>query len=428
MITIPDWPKVALWQGKREHNLNNMYKILDSLGNPEKKLPKTIHIAGTNGKGSSQAFLKSIFTAAGFKVHSYTSPHLVYFNERINLSGDCIGDDHLNELLARVKFSCEKLSIEPTFFEGTTAAALLAFSETLADILILETGIGGRVDPTNAIEEPIITLITPISYDHMEFLGGTIESIAQEKAGIIKTGVPCIISAQDKKVYDILLAKCEEFGAPSFCYEYDYGINILANEFDYLSQKYHLRFPKPSLLGDHQILNAAGAIATIMMVNDQFKITAEQITIGITNTVWPGRIQKIDPATYSHLAAENIQIYLDGAHNNGGAEVLANWMMQYLSEPTYLVIGMTRGRDPVSFCNFFRSIIKEGRTVTVKSEASAHSATYLAQEASKTGVVFKESDSLQAAIGELAALSVNQPVNIVIAGSLFLVADFLKLL
>lgn len=426
MVHIPTWPKVSLWSSEKKHNLDHMHRLLSKLGDPHKHLPKTIHIAGTNGKGSSQAFLKSIFTSAGLKVHSYTSPHLSEFNERINLAGNIISDDHLSQLLGKVKYASDSLGVEPSFFEGTTAAAFLAFAEVAADVLILETGVGGRLDPTNVLDDPIATLITPISYDHMEYLGGTLASIASEKAGIIKPGVPCIVSAQTEEVYDIITSKCEEMGAPCFCFEYDYGVNLLPDGFEYLSQKYRLSFPRPSLLGDHQILNAAGAIATVMMVNDQFKITSQQIIDGLLSTKWPGRIQKIDPAEYSHLAGSNIQVYIDGAHNTAGAKVLSDWAAN-LSEPVYMILGMTKNRDPIEFCSFFKDITQEGRAVTVSSEPSSYSGLILAPIASKIGIPFKSSNSLEEAIKELAALNGTRAANIIITGSLFLTADFLKL-
>jgi dihydrofolate synthase/folylpolyglutamate synthase len=428
MVHIPAWPKVSLWSLEKKHNLEHMHKLLSKLGDPHKNLPRTIHIAGTNGKGSSQAFLKSVFTAAGFKVHSYTSPHLIEFNERIDLAGKLISDDHLFELLDRVKYASDSLGIQPSFFEGTTVAAFLAFAEVEADVLILETGIGGRLDPTNVIENPIATLITPISYDHMEYLGGTLAKIASEKAGIIKPGTPCVVSAQTEEVYDIIVDKCEKIGAPCFCFEYDYGVNLLSDGFEYLSQKYRLKFPLPSLHGNHQILNAAGAIATIMMVNDEFKITSRQIVDGLLSAKWPGRIQKIEPAAYSHLAGNNIRIYIDGAHNAAGAQVLADWVQTCLSEPVYMILGMTKNRNPIEFCSFFNDVIEEGRAVAVTSEPSSYVASVLAPLASRSDIPFKSSNSLEEAIKELAALNDKKAANIIITGSLFLTADFLKLL
>ena len=222
MVNLPSWPPVAIWQKEKRSDLELAKTLLAALGSPHKKLPPTIHIAGTNGKGSTVAILKSIFETAGYKVHSYTSPHLLEFNERINLAGKNISDHHLFELLEQVRIKAEELNLEPGFFEGTTIAAFLAFASISADILILETGLGGRLDCTNVIESPILTIITPISFDHMEHLGNSLTKIAIEKAGIIKTGVPCVIGPQNDEVYKTLFDKCEELNSPAFAYEYDY--------------------------------------------------------------------------------------------------------------------------------------------------------------------------------------------------------------
>jgi dihydrofolate synthase/folylpolyglutamate synthase len=428
MVHILNWPKVSLWHQKREYNLDTMHSILSKLGDPHKLLPKTIHIAGTNGKGSSQAFLKSIFTCAGLKVHTYTSPHLIHFNERINLAGNDISDDHLFELLDRVRYASDSLGINPNPFEGLTAAAFLAFSEVPADILILETGLGGRYDATNVIEKPIATLITPISYDHTEYLGGSLSSIAGEKAGIMKTGVPCIVSAQLQEVYDVIEANSREMQSPCFCFEYDYGINLLPDGFEYLSQKYQLLFPRPSLIGDHQILNAASSIATIMMVNDQFKITGSQIAEGLIKAKWLGRIQKIQLEDYPEIAKDNnIDIYLDGAHNEAGAKALSDWVKTYLKKPVYMVLGMTKNRNPVEFYSFFKDLVEEGRSVEVLSEPLSHTGLSIELAMIKNDLPFKSSNSLEDAIKELIDLNQNKQGSIVITGSLFLIADFLKL-
>ncbi len=193
MVSLPDWPKISLWKKPRRTNLDAMLHILEQLDNPHQKLPPVIHVAGTNGKGSTIAMLASIFQKAGYKTDCYTSPHMLEFNERININGRPVSDAHLDDILTRTRLACKKIGIEPSFFEGTTAAAFLAFSESKSDILLLETGLGGRLDCTNVIEKPLATIITSISKDHTEVLGDNILQIASEKAGIIKKDVPCII-------------------------------------------------------------------------------------------------------------------------------------------------------------------------------------------------------------------------------------------
>ena len=426
MVNIPHWPAVPIWKIPGKLDLSSSFRLLESLGNPQNSLPPTIHVAGTNGKDSTVAMLKSIFMQAGYTVHTYTSPHLVEFNERINLNGKPISDDQLKFFLQRTKLAAEKENIQPTFFEGTTVAAFLAFAEIKADILLLETGLGGRLDCTNVISSPLATIITPISIDHTEFLGRDIKQIASEKAGIIKTNVPCIIGPQTPEVYETLLATCSEKNAPSFCYEYDYCEEKTDAGFKYLSQKYSLDLPPPNLLGDHQIQNAATAIATVMLVNKEFQITAPQITNGITQTIWPGRIEQVsDKKTNELTGCKDTKIYLDGAHNDSGALSLASWAAENLQGPVYLILGMTRKRNATTFCAYFKNIVQNGIAVGVESEPSSYSASILAKTASKSGIDFTYADSLQQAIDNIVAK--NKYVTIIITGSLFLVSDFLKL-
>jgi dihydrofolate synthase/folylpolyglutamate synthase len=426
MVNIPHWPTIPIWQIPRKPDLSTSIKLLDALDNPHKKLPPTIHIAGTNGKGSTVSMLKSIFMQSGYKVHSYTSPHLINFNERIKLADCSISDDHLYSILERVKAAADKLNLEPSFFEGTTAAAFLAFSESNADILLLETGMGGRLDCTNVIDNPLLTIITPISYDHMEFLGNDLLQIASEKAGIIKHNTPCVIGAQTSAVYKLLLDKCNKMQASSFCYEYDYGVQKTERGFRYISKKHNLDFPPPNLEGEHQILNATSVIAATMLINDKFRITTHQLTQGLVSTSWPGRLQLIEKEKTNALAGNNIKIYLDGAHNNAGALCLSNWASN-LKGKVYIILGMTRNRDVESFCTFFKDIVYQGAAVTVESEPSSYSASIVAKKASKTGIPFIEANSLQEAIKDISINNNEEPATIIITGSLFLIADFYKL-
>lgn len=429
MVNLPSWPPVAIWQKEKRSDLELAKTLLAALGSPHKKLPPTIHIAGTNGKGSTVAILKSIFETAGYKVHSYTSPHLLEFNERINLAGKNISDHHLFELLEQVRIKAEELNLEPGFFEGTTIAAFLAFASISADILILETGLGGRLDCTNVIESPILTIITPISFDHMEHLGNSLTKIAIEKAGIIKTGVPCVIGPQNDEVYKTLFDKCEELNSPAFAYEYDYIIEEKDNDLVYHSKKYSLVIPRPLfLLGKHQYLNLSSVIAGIMLVNDRFMISGKNIATGITHAKWAGRIEKIDPEKYSHLAAKNVQIYLDGAHNEAGAQVLASWIKEQFNIPVYLIIGMTRNRAVEKFCQHFHGIITEGRAVKILSEPSSYVPDTIVQKSQKYNINLRSSNSLSSAIKELAQLNTEKDSAIIITGSLFLLSDFYKLL
>ncbi len=426
-MLMPHWP-MPPWHKNIKYDLNNIIRLLEKLGSPHLKLPPVIHIAGTNGKGSSVALFKSIFEAAGLKAHSYTSPHLIEYNERIVLANEKISDNFLFEICEKTRLVSLSIGLEPTFFEGTTVAAFLAFSQTPADILILETGLGGRLDATNVVPKPLLTLITPISYDHIDVLGNTLSLIATEKAGIIKPEVPCLISCQTDEVYEILLTKCQEVGAPAFCYEYDFGLMPKNKEsFIYLSKTMNLEFPKPSLLGDHQLINAATVIAGIGLINKEFNITTSEISTGLKNTIWPARIQQIDPVKYQHLASNNIRIWVDGAHNNGGAQVLAHWLKDNLESPIYLILGMTKNRNIEDFCAFFRGLIAGGYGVRVISETSSYGAEILSTRANSAGINFCPAESLEEAIREINTLSRGN-ANIIVTGSLFLAADFFKLI
>lgn len=417
------------WRPDIKYDLENITRILETLDNPHLKLPPVIHIAGTNGKGSSVAMLKSIFRAAGYRVHAYTSPHLLEFNERIVLSGEKISDQYLFEVCERTRIACLDAGIQPTFFEGTTAAAFLAFSEVKADILILETGIGGRLDATNVVPNPLITLITPISYDHMEYLGATLSMIATEKAGIIKAGVPCVISCQVDEVYKTLLHRCEELNSPAFCYEYDYGLRKTDDGFLYQSNNSEHQFSKPSLRGDHQLVNAAAVIALVGLINRKFNITNSNIETGLQNIQWPARIQKIPYEKYSKLAGQHVQIWVDGAHNNTGAQVLASWIADNLSAPIYLILGMTKNRNIEEFCSYLKPLTSMGYGVRVLSEVMSYTGEVVSARAGSIGIECHPADSIEEAIRAITEHSRGQEkVNIIITGSLFLAADFLKLI
>jgi dihydrofolate synthase/folylpolyglutamate synthase len=427
-MQMPHWP-IPAWQHKVKYDLSNMTNLLESLGNPHLRLPPVIHIAGTNGKGSSVAILRSIFEAANYKVHVYTSPHLIEFNERIILAGEKISDSYLFDICERTRLVCNKAAIKPTFFEGTTAAAFLAFSEVAADILILETGMGGRLDSTNVVPQPLITLITPISFDHMAYLGSTLIKIAFEKSGIIKNNVPCVISCQTDEVYNILIDKCNEMNSPAFCYEYDFGINKLEDGFIYSTKTFSYQFLFPSLVGDHQLINAASAIAVISLINKRFAISNYHIEEGLQKAQWPARIQKIDSRKYSHLAGGHVNIWLDGAHNSAGAQVLANWAIDNLQAPIYLILGMTKNRNIEEFCSYFQTCVVQGYGVRVLSEACSYNAETLAERAGRCNIDFSPAYSLEDAIREISNNTQHQEeINIIITGSLYLAADFLKLI
>jgi dihydrofolate synthase/folylpolyglutamate synthase len=263
----------------------------------------------------------------------------------------------------------------------------------------------------------------------MEHLGNSLTKIATEKAGIIKKGVPCVIGPQTDEVYKILFDKCNGLNSSAFAYEYDYIIEEKDDDLIYHSKKYSLVIPRPLfLLGKHQYLNVSSTIAGITLINDRLMISGKNIATGIAEAKWPGRIEKIDAEKYSHLASRNVQIYLDGAHNEAGAKVLASWIKEQFNEPVYLIIGMTRNREVEKFCQHFHDLVIEGRAVKILSEPSSYVPDTIVQKSQKYNINLRSSDSLNSAVKELAQLSTQKESTIVITGSLFLLSDFYKLL
>jgi dihydrofolate synthase/folylpolyglutamate synthase len=414
MVHMPHWP-VPLWHHTR-YDLANLSRLLLCLGSPHLKVPPVIHVAGTNGKGSTIAYLSAIFKAAGYKVHSYTSPHLIHFNERIVLGNEKISDSYLWDICERTRLAAQHNQIDVRFFEGITAAAMLAFSETPADILLLETGMGGRLDATNIIPRPILTIITEISYDHMEYLGSTLEVIAMEKAGIIKPGIPCVISSQVDEVYRQLFIKCEAMRAEITAFSYDFGVKKENDGFYVLGLNHDdVKFSLPSLLGDHQIINAATVIAGVSKINNQYNISLEHIESALRKTFWPARLQKI--------ITKYGTVWLDGAHNSSGAFVLSAWARQELGNDVSLILGMTKNRNVVDFITPFKGIVNHVFCTQVLSEPSSYTSSKLTDLVREANFVSIDAESLENALRLAAAY----PAPVIVTGSLFLAADLLKL-
>ncbi|QXK92009.1 bifunctional folylpolyglutamate synthase/dihydrofolate synthase [Neoehrlichia mikurensis] len=426
MVHMPHWPK-PLGFRPSDLLLDRMIQILNNLGNPEKKLPPVIHVAGTNGKGSTIAFINSILRAAGLKVHVYTSPHLVDFNERIILNGEKICDGYLHEILEECREASKDIPL--TFFEGTTTAALLAFSRVDADIVLIETGMGGRLDATNVVY-PIVTIITSISLEHIESLGETLELIAIEKAGIMKHNTTCVIAPQESESVMTVLEKCAikkksiiYRGGIDWCCNKSDNMMVFSNNIETSS------FPMPGLLGDHQIINAGNAISTCSILSGKFnyKIDYDDITQGLSEVYWPARLEKIKKGVLFDMLPKLWSLFLDGAHNPAGAKVLSNWMKQQNNDEIYVICGMTRDKDTIAFLGYLKPFTKHLCSVCVKYEPRAQTAQEILQAALYLNMSVSTHDTLRSAVGKILSIgNQNSSVIILICGSLFLAGDVLS--
>ncbi len=367
-------------------------------------MPPVIHIAGTNGKGSTTAFCRSILEAAGYKVHTYTSPHLIKFNERIRLNGQLIEDDCLFETAQEVVKINGQQPI--AFFEITTAIAFLLFKRIPSDFVLLETGLGGRLDATNVIESPLASVITPISYDHQEFLGDALEGIALEKAGIIKPNCPVIISQQTNQVINVLKEQARLKHSPIHLYGEDWDLDILSP------------FPPPNLKGDHQRINAATAVKTIQTVTSANK---DAIAKGLISVEWPGRLQL--------LQKDPFEIWLDGAHNPAGAETLAHEIRKWGQDvPVIGIIGMKKRKDALEVLKILKPVLRKAYMIPIE-ESGKTGLSYSPMELSAiASSVNLPSEQALDYIHALSKIKNDYPISkCVTTGSLYLVGEVLIL-
>ncbi|MBN8531101.1 MAG: bifunctional folylpolyglutamate synthase/dihydrofolate synthase [Alphaproteobacteria bacterium] len=394
---------------KIDLSLDRLPRLLAALGNPERKLPPVVHVAGTNGKGSLIAYLRAIVEAAGYKAHVYTSPHLVRFHERIVVAGEEIGDAYLVNCLKRV-LGCWGES-EASFFESTTAAAFLAFAETPADVVLLETGMGGRLDATNVIEKPLLTAITPVALDHQEFLGDTLAAIAGEKAGILKTNVTCVVGPQEEEALRALKQKAAEKNAMLFIHGEDWRLE----NGHYRSALWDFVLPQPALAGGHQLRNAATAVACVEKMQG-FVISEEAIRQGIGAARWRARLQRLESAALLHLLPKGSEVFLDGGHNpQGGAAVAAHFAGRRIQ----LVCGMLEGKDAEGFLRCFAEITERFYAVLVP-DPKGKAPALLAETARRAGIgETRQAGSVAEAFKEMGERA-EGPVTVLIAGSLYL--------
>ena len=398
-------------------SLGRVLRLLAKLGRPQDRLPPVIHVAGTNGKGSVIAYLRAVFEAAGMAAHVYTSPHLVRFNERIRLAGRQIADAELVALFEE----CERANGGDviTFFEITTAAAMLGFSRAPADVLLLETGLGGRFDATNVVERPAMTVITPVSMDHMDFLGDTIRQIAAEKGAIQKQGVPSVVGPQLGQASKVILRQAEEAGAPSFAYGRDWRIRAQGEGFHYRSVRVALDLPAPGLAGRHQIYNAGTAVACIEQLK-QFEISDTAIREGLPAAEWPARMQPLTEGPLGALLPKNWELWLDGGHNPGAGAALAETVSRWKDKPLHLVVGMMRRKPAQNFLRPIAPWVKSLRGVAIPGHEECYSGGELAEAALEVEIpAAKAARDVESAIADILRAE-RKPARVLICGSLYL--------
>jgi dihydrofolate synthase / folylpolyglutamate synthase len=416
---------------KIDLSLDRMWRILERLGHPERALPPVIHVAGTNGKGSVIAFMRAILEAAGRSVHVYTSPHLVRFNERFRLGaaggGRLVEDADLAAALAECERANESAPI--TVFEMETAAALVLFARHPADMLLLEVGLGGRLDATNVIEHPRATVVTPISIDHVDYLGNDLEGIAREKAGIFKRGVPALAAPQPREALRVLEREAARLLAPLKIAGEDWIATEERGRLVYQDEHGLLDLPSPKLFGRHQFDNAGVAIATLRALPD-LKLPANAFEAGLANVAWPARLQRLSQGRLAALAPEGGELWLDGGHNPDGGRAVAAALAdleERVSRPLILIVGMLSTKDSGGFLRNFTGLARRVIAVPIQGQEKTLPAEAIADVARQAGMPADVSESIEAALAAIDGFEFDPPPRILITGSLYLAGEVLAL-
>lgn len=397
--------------------LDRMLKLLAILDHPERHLPPVIHIAGTNGKGSTQAMIRAGLEGAGKSVHAYTSPHLARFHERIRLAGDLISEEALTAVLDECYEANGAESI--TYFEITTIAALLAFSRTPADYTLLEVGLGGRLDSTNVVEKPALTVITPVSIDHTQFLGDTVEKIAAEKAGIIKRGVPCVVGKQGDEALEVIEAIANKLGAPLICQGQHWHVFEERGRLIFQDETGLLDLPLPALLGAHQIQNAGIAIASLRALGYGENACEK----AMTQTVWPARMQRLKSGPLIEAAGRN-EVWLDGGHNPAAGEAIASLIEALPAKETHIICGMLNTKDIEGYLRPLARVTSSFTAVSIPDEINTLPADVTAQSALNVGMNAVIAPDILTAVTQITAAHPN--ARILICGSLYLAGNILR--
>jgi dihydrofolate synthase/folylpolyglutamate synthase len=420
----------ALHPKRIDLSLDRVQRLLAALGSPERKLPPVIHVAGTNGKGSTIAFLRAILEAADKRVHVYTSPHLVRFNERFRLGEAGEGRLVSDEELATTLQECERVNAGApiTVFEITTAVGLLLFARHPADVLLMEVGLGGRLDATNVVDNPLATVVTRISVDHTDFLGDTLDKIAAEKAGILKRGVPAIVAAQQRDALAVLERQAAKLRAPLKIAGEDWSATEERGRLVYQDEAGLLDLPAPKLYGRHQFENAGLAIAALRAL-PQFKISPAAFEAGMVKADWPARLQRLGHGRLVELAPAGSELWLDGGHNPDGGRAIAAALAdleERVSRPLVLIVGMLASKDCEGFLRNFIGLARRLIAVPVPNAEKGLTAEAVADAARAIGLAATSRDNLDEALDAARKLDLDPPPRILITGSLYLAGEVLR--
>ena len=418
----------ALHPKRIDLSLGRVERLLAALDHPEKKLPPVIHVAGTNGKGSVVAFMRAMLEAAGKRVHVYSSPHLVRYNERYRLgdTGALVSDGELAATLTE----CEEINGgEPiTVFEITTAVGLVLFSRHPADVLLMEVGLGGRLDATNVIDHPLATIITPVSVDHTDFLGDSIEKIAAEKAGILKRGVPAIVAAQPRDALTVIERQAGRVGTPLKVAGEDWTATEERGRLVYQDEAGLLDLPPPRLYGRHQFENAGVAIAALRAIK-ALKLAPAAFEAGMAKADWPARMQRLGQGALAALAPPGSELWLDGGHNPDGGRAIAAALAdleERVPRPLVLIVGMMATKDCEGFLRNFTGLARRMIAVPIPNAEKGMSAEAVADAARAVGLPATSRDNLSEALETARKLDLEPPPRILITGSLYLAGEVLR--
>jgi len=419
---------LALHPKRIDLSLDRMWRILDALDHPERRAPPTIHVAGTNGKGSVIAFMRAVLEAAGHRVHVYTSPHLVRFNERFRLGAPGSGRLVSDEALAGALIECERANggAPITVFEIETAAAFLLFSRHPADVLLLEVGLGGRLDATNVVDKPLASVITPVSMDHLEFLGDTLEKIADEKAAILKPGVPAAIAPQPGVVLAVIERQARRVRAPLRIAGEDWSVHLEGGRLVYQDDDGLLDLPTPRLTGRHQLDNAGTAIAALRASGLALPLPAFEA--GMSRAEWPARMQLLTQGRLRAMAPADSELWLDGGHNAEGGRAIAaalGDLEERVPRPLVLIVGMLATKDSAGFLSNFAGLARRVIAVPIPRQEKTLPVDVLVNTARGVGLPAEGRDSIETALVAVDRLGLATPPRILITGSLYLAGEVL---